>query len=146
MRENARCSTRGNLILSTEDKRMRLDKWLWAARFYKTRAMAATAASGGKIDLNGDRAKPAKAVKAGDRMALRVGAYEWDITIAALADRRGPASEAQALYTETQQSRLARTEIAAQLRAERQSNPVYAKGRPTKKERRNIIKFTRDNS
>jgi ribosome-associated heat shock protein Hsp15 len=131
--------------LSAEDKRIRLDKWLWAARFYKTRALAAAAASGGKIDLNGDHAKPAKAVKAGDRLALRIGAYEWDITVATLSERRGPASEAQKLYTETQQSLEMRTAKAAQLRAERQSMPNYAKGRPTKRERRNIIKFTRDN-
>ncbi len=132
--------------LSTEDKRIRLDKWLWAARFYKTRASAAVAANGGKIDLNGDRAKPAKAVKTGDRLALRIGAFEWDITVAALSERRGPASEAQKLYMETQQSLETRTEKAAQLRAERQSTPIYVKGRPTKRERRDIIKFTRDNS
>ena len=131
--------------MSTEDKRIRIDKWLWAARFYKTRAMAAAAVSGGKIDLNGDHTKPAKAVKAGDRMALRIGAYEWDITIVALSDRRGPATEAQKLYNETQRSQEARREKAVQLKAERQSLPFYAKGRPTKKERRHIIKFTRDN-
>lgn len=130
--------------MAIEDKRIRLDKWLWAARFYKTRALATTAASGGKIDLNGDRAKPAKAVKAGDRLVLRIGAYEWDITVAALSDRRGPASEAQKLYVETQESREARTEKAAQLKAERQSAPIFVKGRPTKKERRSLIKFTRD--
>jgi ribosome-associated heat shock protein Hsp15 len=132
--------------LATDDKRVRLDKWLWAARFYKTRAMAAAAVSGGKIDLNGDRAKPAKAVKPGDRMALRIGPYEWDITVAALSDRRGPASEAQKLYAETLQSQQARHEKAAQLKAERQSMPVFARGRPTKKARRHIIKFTRDNN
>lgn len=131
--------------MSTDDKRVRLDKWLWAARFYKTRAMATAAVSGGKIDLNGDRSKPAKAVKAGDRMALRIGAYEWDITIVALSDRRGPAPEAQKLYTETQQSQEARRAKTELLKAERQSVPIYAKGRPTKKERRHIIKFTRDN-
>jgi len=132
--------------LSSADKRIRLDKWLWAARFYKTRALATAAASGGKIDLNGERAKPAKAVKTGDRLALRIGAYEWDITVAELSERRGPATEAQKLYTETQQSRETRTEKAMQLRAERQSAPIFVKGRPTKRDRRNIIKFTRDNS
>lgn len=132
--------------MSAKDKRIRLDKWLWAARFYKTRALAAAAASGGKIDLNGDRAKPAKTVKAGDRLALRIGAYEWDITVVAFSERRGPASEAQKLYAETQQSLETRAAKAAQLTAERQSTPIYAKGRPTKRERRNIIKFTRDNS
>ena len=132
--------------MSSEDKRIRIDKWLWAARFYKTRAKAAAAVSGGKIDLNGDRAKPAKAVKEGDQLVLRIGAYEWDIAIAALSERRGPASEAQQLYSETQQSREARAERAAQLKEERQSVPIYAKGRPTKRERRNIIKFTRENS
>lgn len=129
--------------MSSEDKRIRLDKWLWAARFYKTRAMAAAAVSGGKIDINGDRAKPAKAVKEGDRLVLRIGACEWDITIAAPSERRGPASEAQKLYAETQQSRDARTVKAEQLKTERQSVPMFAKGRPTKRERRNIIKFTR---
>ena len=132
--------------MQTEERRVRIDKWLWAARFYKTRAMAAAAVTGGKVDLNGERTKPAKPVKAGDRMALRIGAYEWDITVEALSDRRGPASEAQKLYTETQQSQEARAEKAAQLRTERQSLPIYAKGRPTKKDRRNIIKFNRDNS
>lgn len=132
--------------MTVEDKRIRIDKWLWAARFFKTRAMAAAAVSGGKIDLNGAHTKPAKPVKAGDRVELRIGAYEWDITVEALSDRRGPASEAQKLFTETQQSQQARIEKAAQLRAERQSLPLYAKGRPTKKDRRNIIKFSRDNS
>ena len=131
--------------MSTDDTRVRLDKWLWAARFYKTRAMATAAVSGGKIDLNGERSKPAKAVKAGDRMGLRIGAYEWDITIVALSDRRGPATEAQKLYAETQQSQEARQAKAELLKAERQSVPIYARGRPTKKGRRHIIKFTRDN-
>ncbi len=132
--------------MQTEDRRVRIDKWLWAARFYKTRAMAAAAVSGGKVDLNGERTKPAKPVKKGGRMALRIGAYDWDITVEALSDRRGPASEAQKLYTETPKSQEARAETAAQLKAERQSLSIYAKGRPTKRDRRNIIKFNRDNS
>lgn len=132
--------------MSAEDKRIRLDKWLWAARFFKTRALAATAAGGGKIDLNGDRAKPAKALKPGDRLALRIGAYEWDIAVVALSDRRGPAGEAQKLYEETQQSREARTEKALRLKAERQSAPIFVKGRPTKRNRRHITRFTRDTS
>ena len=129
-----------------EEKRVRLDKWLWAARFYKTRALAAAAASGGKIDLNGDRAKPAKALRTGDRLALRIGVYEWNITVTELSERRGPAKEAKLLYLETQQSQQVRSEKALQLKAERESTPIFLKGRPTKKDRRHIIKFTRDNS
>lgn len=125
---------------------MRLDKWLWAARFFKTRALAANAASGGKIDVNDDRAKPAKTIKIGDRLTVRNGPYEWDVTVLALSERRGPASEAQTLYLETDQSRDTRAEKAAQIKAERQASPALPKGRPTKRERRSLIRFTRENS
>ncbi|MGD2139552.1 MAG: RNA-binding S4 domain-containing protein [Burkholderiales bacterium] len=127
-------------------KSVRLDKWLWAARFFKTRSMAADAAAGGKVQLNGERAKPAKPVKTGDRIVVRTGPYEWDITVVALSERRGPASEAQGLYEETEQSRLARDELAARLKAERRAMPDFAKGRPGKRDRRRIIQFRQKNN
>jgi ribosome-associated heat shock protein Hsp15 len=130
--------------LKKDDTPVRLDKWLWAARFYKTRAVAAAAVAGGKVHFNGARVKPAKQVKTGDRLLIRTGPYEWDVTVAAVSEKRGPASEAQKLYQESEQSRLTREEIALQRKAERLAAPAFAKGRPSKRDRRRIIKFTQD--
>jgi ribosome-associated heat shock protein Hsp15 len=124
-------------------QRLRVDKWLWAARFYKTRALAAAAVEGGKVQVNGERVKPAKLLKAGDALVVRNGPFAWDIAVLALSERRGPAMEAAKLYRESADSRKAREEKAALIKAERHSSPVYLKGRPTKKERRQIIRFTR---
>lgn len=124
---------------------VRLDKWLWAARFFKTRSLAADAAAGGKVQLNGDRAKPAKLVKVGDHLVVRSGQYEWTITVLALSERRGPANQAQGLYEETEQSRLAREQRAEQIKAERRAMPEFAKGRPSKRDRRKIIQFRQKN-
>ena len=132
--------------MTADDKPVRLDKWLWAARFFKTRALAATAVAGGKVQLNGARVKPAKPVKAGDRLVVRTEPYEWAVTVAAVSEKRGPASEAQKLYDESEQSRLAREELALQRKAERHAAPVFSKGRPSKRDRRRIIKFTQENS
>jgi ribosome-associated heat shock protein Hsp15 len=129
--------------ISAESDRVRLDKWLWAARFFKTRALAAQAVEGGKVQLNGERTKPAKGLKIGDRLELRIGAYHWNVTVLVLSERRGPAAEAQTLYRETQASREAREEQAAMLKAHRQSGPDV-QGRPTKKQRRQIVKFIRE--
>jgi len=126
-----------------DDERQRIDKWLWAARFYKTRALAAAAVEGGKAQVNGERVKPAKLLRAGDALIVRNGPFEWDITVLALSERRGPAAEAAKLYRESGESRKAREEKAALIKAERQSNPIFVKGRPTKKARRQIIRFTR---
>ena len=126
-----------------EEKRLRIDKWLWAARFYKTRALAAAAVEGGKAQVNGERVKPAKLLRAGDALIVRNGPFEWDITVLALSERRGPAAEAAKLYRESADSRKAREEKAALIKAERQSNPVFVKGRLTKKARRQIIRFIR---
>jgi len=128
---------------SDDQTRLRVDKWLWAARFYKTRALAAAAVEGGKAQVNGERVKPAKLLRAGDALIVRNGPFEWDITVLALSERRGPAAEAAKLYRESGESRKAREEKAALIKAERQSNPVFVKGRPTKKARRQIIRFTR---
>ncbi|UCH46949.1 MAG: RNA-binding protein [Betaproteobacteria bacterium] len=132
--------------MSTELASVRLDKWLWAARFFKTRSIAAAAAGGGKVTLNGERTKPAKPVKVGDQLVVRSGTFEWTITVVALSERRGPAAEAQGLYQESEQSRLAREEKAAQLKAERRAMPESARGRPSKRDRRKIIRFRQQNS
>ena len=84
---------------------VRLDKWLWAARFFKTRSLATEAVTGGKVEVNGERAKPAKSIKPGDEVRLKLGPYEHILIVRALGDRRGPASIAQGLYEETEASR-----------------------------------------
>ncbi|MFO1318199.1 MAG: RNA-binding S4 domain-containing protein [Burkholderiales bacterium] len=126
--------------MSDEASRLRIDKWLWAARFFKTRSLAADAVDGGKVQINGERVKPAKAVKVGDRLDIRIGAFPWRVEVLGLSDRRGPASEAQKLYLESESSRAAREVLAAQLRANRPTNPLQ-KGRPTKKDRRELDRF-----
>ncbi len=122
---------------------MRIDKWLWAARFYKTRSLAADAVDGGKVQVNGERAKPAKLLKPGDALSIGNGPYAWDITVLMLSERRGPATEAAKLYSESDDSRKVREEKIAILKSERQSNP-FPGGRPTKRARRQIIKFIRE--
>jgi len=87
--------------------KFRLDKWLWAARFFKTRSLAAEAVEGGKVRLNGNRAKPGRAVRVGDEVAIRRGPYQWVIKVRALSLKRGPAPQAQSLYSETEESRAA---------------------------------------
>lgn len=121
--------------------RVRVDKWLWAARFYKTRSLATEAVAGGKVEVNGERAKPAKTVKPGDELRLRVGPYEHILIIRDLAERRGPASVAQGLYDETQASRDARERLASQLAAAPARFVYEEKGRPTKKDRRDLSRF-----
>ena len=132
-------------MTDSEAPRVRIDKWLWAARFYKTRALAAAAVEGGKAQVNGERVKPAKLLKAGDTLMVRNGPFVWDITVLALSERRGPAAEAANLYRESEESRKAREGKAALINAERHSGPVYLKGRPTKKRRRAIIRFNEGN-
>src|SRR5205085_4991472 len=100
---------------SDDSDRLRLDKWLWAARFFKTRSLASDAITGGKVEVNGERAKPSKALKAGDEVRVRLGQYEHILIVRELSGRRGPASVAQTLYEETQASRDARERLAAQL-------------------------------
>lgn len=124
-----------------DGEKVRLDKWLWAARFFKTRSLAAQAVAAGKVKLNGERVKGAKAPRPGDQLTVRAGPYQYTVVVQALSQRRGPASEAALLYRETEDSRAAREEFALRLRAEAQAGPP-AKGRPTKKARRHIIRFT----
>jgi ribosome-associated heat shock protein Hsp15 len=118
-------------------EKVRLDKWLWAARFYKTRALAAEAVEGGKVQVNGDRPKRARPLQVGDELRIRLGPYEQVVTVRALSDRRGPASQAAGLYHETEASQKAREGLAMQLRS---LHSLFGpeKGRPTKKHRREI--------
>jgi ribosome-associated heat shock protein Hsp15 len=125
----------------TDSARVRIDKWLWAARFFKTRSLATEAVDGGKVELNGERAKPAKLVKPGDEIRLRLGPYEHILIVRSLAERRGPASVAQSLYEETEASRGAREALAAQLRLAPAAFVYEDKGRPTKKDRRDLSNF-----
>jgi len=118
--------------------RVRVDKWLWAARFYKTRSLATEAVTGGKVEVNGERAKPAKTVKVGDEIKVRLAPYEHILIVRDLAERRGPASVAQALYEETEASRAARQRLAAQLASAPAMFVYEEKCRPSKKDRRDL--------
>ena len=97
--------------------RVRLDKWLWAARFFKTRTLAADAIAGGKVDVNGDRAKRARPLQIGDTLRIRRPPFETHLVVRALSERRGKAADAGQLFEETEASRIARDALAAQLRA-----------------------------
>lgn len=121
---------------------VRLDKWLWYARFYKTRALALEAIKAGKIKLAGSRVKPSKTVRTGEVYTLRIDPYSWTVTVRAPGSRRGPAAEAALLYEETAQSRQDRETLAAQIKLNNQWIP-QTHGRPTKRDRRQIVKFTR---
>jgi ribosome-associated heat shock protein Hsp15 len=124
---------------------VRIDKWLWAARFYKTRSLAAQAVVGGKVHLNGERAKRSRGVQVGDEVWLRQGPFEYHLRVLVLSEHRGPATEARALYEETAASRRAREMMAARLRLSR--GPVYeGKGRPTKRDRRLIERLEQERS
>ena len=123
------------------NERLRIDKWLWAARFFKTRALAADAVEGGKVHLNGVRVKPSKALNVGDRLEIHVGRFEFVVSVLGLSPRRGPASEAAKLYEETAGSRAAREALALQLKAEAAAG-MERQGRPTKRDRRQIHRFT----
>jgi len=127
---------------SDETTRVRLDKWLWAARFFKTRGLAVDAIDGGKVEVNGERAKRAKQLQAGDSVRIRIGPYHHLITVLALSERRGPASVAATLYEENAEGRKAREALQLQMKAA-QSASGYTPGRPTKKDRRDIEKVRR---
>ena len=121
---------------------IRLDKWLWAARFFKTRSLATDAVSGGKIKLNGAPTKPAREIKAGDRLDIFNGDTRWEVIVLALSEKRGPASEARLLYEETAESRAARE--AEQMRRKFEVEPAAdIHGRPTKRDHRQMDRFSR---
>ena len=119
---------------------VRMDKWLWAARFFKTRALAARACDLGRIQVAGMRAKPARDVHAGDRLCIENESGAFDVEVLQLSEARGPAAAAQSLYRETEQSRAARALRAAEHRAMQQFLPL-PQGRPSKRDRRRIIRF-----
>jgi ribosome-associated heat shock protein Hsp15 len=121
--------------------RVRIDKWLWAARFFKTRSLAADAIGGGKVEVNEDRVKPAKLIGVGDEVRIRLGPYEHIVTVRALSERRGPATVAATLYEETAASIAARAKHAEQLRMAPAAFVYEEKGRPTKRDRREIERF-----
>jgi ribosome-associated heat shock protein Hsp15 len=116
---------------------VRIDKWLWAARFFKTRSLATHAVEGGKVRLNDERTKPSRSVKIGDRLAIDNGATEWEVLVDGLSDVRGSATIAQALYTETEDS-IARRQQEAERRHLFSEPGAAIKGRPTKRDRRRI--------
>ena len=119
---------------------VRLDKWLWAARFFKTRSLATEAVNGGKVELNGIRPKPAKEVRVGDRLRVRVGPFVYELTVRALGERRGPAAAAAALFEETPESVANRERLREQHRMA--PTVQYEEGgRPTKKDRRTLSEF-----
>ncbi|MEQ1772579.1 MAG: RNA-binding S4 domain-containing protein [Burkholderiales bacterium] len=119
---------------------MRIDKWLWAARFYKTRSLAQQAVEGGKVKFNGERVKPAKEIKPGDHLLIPIGAFTWDIRVAQLSDKRGSAVVAKQLYDETPESVAHRTEQVA-LRKFVSDPSAERHGRPTKRERRQLERW-----
>jgi ribosome-associated heat shock protein Hsp15 len=118
--------------------RVRVDKWLWAARFFKTRSLAAEAIGGGKVLVAGERVKPAKLLQAGDEVRIRLGPYEHVVIVRGISERRGPASVAATLYEETDASRATRVKLSEQLRMAPAVFVYEDKGRPTKRDRREL--------
>lgn len=122
---------------------VRVDKWLWAARFFKTRSAAQQAIDGGRIKLNGERVKAAKTVSIGDRLSIHIGMYEWLVTVRALSDKRGPATEARELYEEDAESAAKRAEQVEKRKA--YGHPgADREGRPTKRDRRQLERWRDD--
>jgi ribosome-associated heat shock protein Hsp15 len=122
---------------------MRIDKWLWAARFFKTRALASHACDLGRIECNGIRAKPAREVRAGDRLHIENEGGRFEVDVLEVSAQRGPAAIAQTLYRETGASREARLRLAEERKAMLQYLPLPER-RPTKRDRRRIIRFRRE--
>lgn len=121
---------------------VRLDKWLWAARFFKTRQLAIEAINGGKVQVDGQRTKPGKTVRVGSRLTVHKGSLAWELVVKAITRQRRPASEAALLYEESEESLLRRQE---QVRERRESGETFHRtvGRPNKRDRRMIQRFTR---
>lgn len=123
-----------------QQEAVRLDKWLWAARFFKTRSLATEAVNGGKIELNGLRPKPSKEVKVGDQLRVRLGPFIHELTVRALSERRGPAAAAALLFEESAESVASRERLREQHRLA-PSAQYDERGRPTKKDRRAMSAF-----
>jgi ribosome-associated heat shock protein Hsp15 len=133
------CSSPGfeeNMFMNS----VRMDKWLWAARFFKTRSLAGRACELGRIQLNRQPAKPAREVRAGDVLHVRTDGGDFEVKVLGVSEVRGPASVAQTLYTETEESRESRKKLAEERKATRIYSPAPA-GRPSKRDRRRIVQF-----
>ena len=123
---------------------VRIDSWLWAARFFKTRSLAKAAIEGGKIQIDGSKAKPSKNVQPGQTIAITKGTEHFEVVVEGLSSKRGPASVAQTLYEETEQSRQRREQSSEQRKLAR-AVTAAPDHKPSKKERRDIQRFKRDN-
>ncbi|MCW8921135.1 MAG: S4 domain-containing protein [Sedimenticola sp.] len=121
---------------------IRLDKWLWAARFFKTRQLAIEAINGGKVHLNGQRTKPGKTIGVGSRLTIHKESLEWEVEVCVIPKQRRPASEAVHFYSENETSRLQREKLQEEQRLIRAAAPRPASGKPSKKDRRMIHSFT----
>jgi ribosome-associated heat shock protein Hsp15 len=121
----------------------RLDKWLWAARFFKSRQLAIEAVNGGKVQVNGQRAKPGKTIRVGSQVRIHKGSLEWEVEVRALSRQRRSAPEAALLYEESEQSRLRRQELVRE-RREGGAQAGAPAARPNKRDRRMIERFTRN--
>ena len=135
----------GEKMMTNREKQetaVRLDKWLWAARFFKTRSLASKAVSGGHVHLNSKRVKPSRIVQGGEQLRIKRGTEEYTVNILALSDRRGPAKVAQTLYEETEESRVQREQAREQRRLIK-APAVRPEGKPDKHDRRKIRKFLR---
>ena len=119
----------------------RLDKWLWVTRFFKTRQLAIDAINAGRIEVNGERAKPSKAIKPGDSLHLRKPPVEYHLVVKAVSENRGPALIARTLFMESPESIAAREKVVADLR---DMPPPLFRGRPTKKDRRTLAQWQRN--
>ena len=122
--------------------KMRIDKWLWCARFFKTRSLATQSVDSGKVKLDAQRIKPAREISPGNRLTIQVGDFVWEIAVLGLSAHRGPAPMAQTLYRETEASQLRRQQLILAYQANREPG-AQLKGRPTKRDRRQIKRFER---
>lgn len=131
----------------TDTNEIRIDKWLWAARFFKTRGLAAEAVNGGKVHVNGQRCKPGKDVKVGDHITISKDQYSWDIRVIELIKQRRPAQEAVLLYEEDQAS-ISKRQRQIELHKQQQAvqHPSEREHKPNKKQRRQIHRFKQDAS
>lgn len=131
-----------NYKISTDPgARMRIDKWLWAARFFKTRSMAADAVEKGRVRIGGAVVKPAKEVRIGDLVVVEIERIVWEVQVQGICEVRGPATVAQTLYAETSESRIKR-EVEAERRRTYREPAAALQGRPTKRDRRIIDKLS----
>lgn len=129
--------------MPSESEKIRIDKWLWAARFFKTRRLAIEAVAGGKVHLNGGRTKPGHEIHVSDRLAIRRDQFEYEITVSGLSKQRRPAPEAALLYEESETSISKRQALAMQLKEAREQHGTMPKGRPSKRDRRQLLRLQR---